>query len=104
VAYTKAVDIAILQYQKGATGFNTYAVIVLDQVAQQTLAAQARGQIAQGLISVYLALGGGWEIACDNAAAAAPAAPAGTPTTTPPRAPGTLTVPEPIPVPVPPSH
>ena len=36
---------------------------------QQTLAA-AQGQIAQGLIQVYRALGGGWQIRCDPELAA----------------------------------
>jgi hypothetical protein len=32
---------------------------------QQTLA-EAQGQIAQGLIQVYRALGGGWQIRCEG--------------------------------------
>ena len=31
-------------------------------VTQQDLLAQARGQIAQGLVATYRAMGGGWEI------------------------------------------
>ena len=74
VAADKAVKIAISQYQVGATNFNTYATIVLALVTQEDQAAQCAGQIAQGLISVYLALGGGWEIACDNGGTATPSA------------------------------
>jgi outer membrane protein TolC len=60
-----AVDKAKLQYEKGA-GVNkdltTYAVIQQNLVTQQDTYAQSVGQIAQGLIQVYRALGGGWEI------------------------------------------
>jgi len=42
--------------------FNRYALIEQNLITQQDAWAQARGQIAQGLISVYRALGGGWEI------------------------------------------
>jgi NodT family efflux transporter outer membrane factor (OMF) lipoprotein len=51
----------------GRAGFdvNRYALIEQNKVQVQDLLAQARGQIAQGLIQVYRALGGGWEIRCD---------------------------------------
>jgi outer membrane protein TolC len=62
VAAEKAVKIVVLQYQRGAVDFNRYAVIEQNLVTQQDLHAQARGQIAQGLIAVYRAMGGGWEI------------------------------------------
>ena len=42
--------------------FNRYAVIEQNLVTQQDSSAQARGQISQGLIAVFRALGGGWEI------------------------------------------
>jgi NodT family efflux transporter outer membrane factor (OMF) lipoprotein len=42
--------------------FNRFAVIEQNRIVQQDLLAQSRGQIAQGLIQVYRALGGGWEI------------------------------------------
>jgi len=40
------------------------------------LLAMARGQIVQGLVQVYQALGGGWQIRCQPQAAV-PAAPPG---------------------------
>lgn len=60
-------DIAFAQYEKSVAGvgnsdFNRYAVLEQNRIVQQDLWAQARGQIAQGLIQVYRALGGGWEI------------------------------------------
>jgi NodT family efflux transporter outer membrane factor (OMF) lipoprotein len=42
--------------------FNRFALIEQNRVTQQDLLAQSRGQIAQGLIQTYRALGGGWEI------------------------------------------
>jgi hypothetical protein len=51
-------------YEVGQTGFdfNRYALIEQNLITQQDAWAQARGQIAQGLIAIYRALGGGWEI------------------------------------------
>jgi len=88
----KAVNIVVLQYQKGAVDFNRYAVIEQNLVTQQDLAAQARGQIAQGLIVVYRAMGGGWEIRL---------APGGEPGLAAEAAPNALNRPEQVPVPKP---
>jgi NodT family efflux transporter outer membrane factor (OMF) lipoprotein len=62
IAARKAVNIVMEQYKNGAVDFNRYALIEQNLVAQQDSAAQARGQISQGLIAVFRALGGGWEI------------------------------------------
>ena len=66
VADADAVKIVILQYKTGAVNFNTYVTIAQNLVTQQNLAAQAHGQIPTGLIAVYRALGGGWEIGQDD--------------------------------------
>jgi NodT family efflux transporter outer membrane factor (OMF) lipoprotein len=50
------------QLRVGAIDFNQYAVIQQNLIQQQDLWAQARGEIAIGLIQVYRALGGGWQI------------------------------------------
>lgn len=42
--------------------FNRFALIEQNRTVQQDLLAQSRGEIAHGLIQVYRALGGGWEI------------------------------------------
>jgi hypothetical protein len=55
--------------------FNRYVVIAQNLVLQQDSWAQAQGQIAQGLIQVYRALGGGWQIRLAPPAPAVPAAP-----------------------------
>lgn len=61
-AARRAVKIVVAQYQLGAVDFNRYAVIEQNLVSQQDAFAAAEGQIAQGLITVYRALGGGWEL------------------------------------------
>jgi NodT family efflux transporter outer membrane factor (OMF) lipoprotein len=62
VAAQTAVIIAIAQYRGGMVDFNRVALLETTLVNQQNLLAQARGQIATGLIDVYRALGGGWEL------------------------------------------
>jgi outer membrane protein TolC len=68
VAAEEAKDIVIQQYQVGArvagvsVDFNRVSVILQALVTQQNLLAQARGNIALGLVSVYRSLGGGWEM------------------------------------------
>jgi NodT family efflux transporter outer membrane factor (OMF) lipoprotein len=62
-AATVAVETILSQYRAGKAeaDFNRYALIEQNRVQQQDLLAQSRGEIAQGLIQVYRALGGGWE-------------------------------------------
>jgi outer membrane protein TolC len=63
-AAEKAVKVAIAQYKGGLVDFNRVALLQQNLVQQQDLLAQARGDIALGLIQVYRALGGGWQIRC----------------------------------------
>lgn len=74
-AARKAVKIVVLQYEKGAVDFNRYATIEQTLVQQQDLMAQAQGQIVQGLIEVYRAMGGGWEIRLASSATPLPLVP-----------------------------
>jgi outer membrane protein TolC len=79
-AAVKAVKIVLRQYEIGTIDFNRYAVIQQNLVQQQDAYAQSIGQIAQGLIQVYRALGGGWEIRFANPQpAATPLQPIGAP-------------------------
>jgi len=57
----KAVAIISKKQEEGAVDFNRVALIAQTLVQQQDLQAQAHGEIAEGLIQVYRALGGGWE-------------------------------------------
>jgi outer membrane protein TolC len=76
-AADKAVKQVVSQWQAGTVDFGRYALIAQNLVTQQDSAAQAHGQIAQGLIATYRALGGGWEIRLDNGMAADAMAAAG---------------------------
>jgi outer membrane protein TolC len=58
----RAVVVALNRLRGGTSSFNQYAVIESNLVNQEDSWAQARGQIALGLIQVYRALGGGWQI------------------------------------------
>jgi NodT family efflux transporter outer membrane factor (OMF) lipoprotein len=60
----KSVKIVIAQYNNGAVDFTRVTQLEQNLVLQQDTLAQARGEIAVGLIQVYRALGGGWEIRC----------------------------------------
>ncbi len=71
------------QLRVGAIDFNQYAVIQQNLIQQQDLWAQARGEIAIGLIDVYRALGGGWQIRLEPAATPVAAAPPVPPPPTP---------------------
>jgi len=58
----KAVQIALVQYKAGTVDFTTVTQVEQALVAQQNTLAIAEGEIATGLIQIYRALGGGWEI------------------------------------------
>src|SRR5262245_7302065 len=63
-AASLALQVIVAQYERGLAGidFNRYAVIQQNLILQQDQWAQARGQVDQGLIQVYRAMGGGWQI------------------------------------------
>lgn len=58
----QAVQLVSREYQGGGADFNRVALIQQNLVEQQDLLAQAQGEIALGLIHIYRALGGGWEV------------------------------------------
>ncbi len=61
-AAQKAVNVAVAQYQGGKVDFNRVALLQQNLVLQQDVLTQARGDVANGLILIYRALGGGWQI------------------------------------------
>ncbi|HKI31019.1 MAG TPA: efflux transporter outer membrane subunit [Gemmataceae bacterium] len=63
---------AIAQYKGGLVDFNRVVLIQERLVERQQTLAEAQGQIALGLIQVYKALGGGWQIRCGEGTADAP--------------------------------
>jgi NodT family efflux transporter outer membrane factor (OMF) lipoprotein len=57
-----AVDLAVLQYREGVTDFTTVLTTQQTLLTQQDNLASTLGNISTGLVGVYRALGGGWEI------------------------------------------
>ena len=53
---------AIAQYRGGLVDYNRVVVLQEKLVERQQILADAQGSIALGLIQVYRALGGGWQI------------------------------------------
>lgn len=68
-AAEKAREIVFLQEKGGKIDFLRVSILEQNLVQQQNLLAQAKGDIALGLIQVYRAAGGGWDIraACGDA-------------------------------------
>ncbi len=60
----KAVNLALAQYKAGTVDFTRVTQVEQALVQQQDTLMQALGEIATGLIQVYKALGGGWQIRC----------------------------------------
>ena len=65
------VELVQAQYRGGLVDFNRVYTAQLQLVTQQDQLASARGNIALSLISVYRALGGGWQAFAENPASAA---------------------------------
>lgn len=62
----KALQIGTAEYEAGKVDFNRVALLEQNLVQQDILLTQARGDVTLGLVQVYRALGGGWEIKCSN--------------------------------------
>jgi NodT family efflux transporter outer membrane factor (OMF) lipoprotein len=58
----EAVQIALAQYRAGTVDFTRVTQLETTLVTQQDTLAQAQGEIVTGLITVYRALGGGWQV------------------------------------------
>jgi len=57
----RSVELVLALYKEGRTDFNRVFTTQSLLVTQQDQLAAARGNIALSLISVYRALGGGWQ-------------------------------------------
>jgi NodT family efflux transporter outer membrane factor (OMF) lipoprotein len=71
-ATLRAVQDAIAQYKAGLVDYNRVNVIERELVERDQQLAQAQGNIALGLVKVYRALGGGWQIRCGEPAVGPP--------------------------------
>lgn len=79
VASERSVEIALLQYRAGAADFNRVFNLQTLLVQDQDRLARVRGDVALNLISIYKALGGGWEIRNGYEPPATPSNPVPTP-------------------------
>lgn len=61
-AAKRSLDLSILQYREGIVDFTTVLTAQQDQLSAQNQLVLASGDIPQGLILTYRALGGGWQI------------------------------------------
>jgi hypothetical protein len=61
-AAQKSVALVLDQYREGRTDFNRVFTTQAQLATQQDQLAAAKGNVAIGLINVYRALGGGWEV------------------------------------------
>lgn len=61
-AAVKTTELALIRYKAGETDYTTVLDAEQDQLQVQTSLTTAQGSIPQGLISLYRALGGGWQI------------------------------------------
>ena len=61
-AAKRSADLALIQYREGATDYTTVLTAQAALLTQQDSLAIGQGDVPQGLIAVYRALGGGWEI------------------------------------------
>lgn len=65
-AALRAVRLAVVQYRAGTVDFNRVALLQQNLLTRQQLLLEARGEAAAGLIKVYRALGGGWQVRLDG--------------------------------------
>jgi hypothetical protein len=62
----RSVELALVQYREGATDYTTVLSAQQNLLEQQDQLAVTEGDIAQGLIALYRALGGGWQAQRDQ--------------------------------------
>jgi NodT family efflux transporter outer membrane factor (OMF) lipoprotein len=65
-ATERALELELLNFKEGETDFTGVFVLQGDLVQKQDQLAAAQGDVVTSLISVYKALGGGWQIRCPN--------------------------------------
>ena len=105
-AATAATELGVQQYRTGTIDFNRVFNLETTQVQQQDQLAVAAGNIALNLVSVYRALGGGWELRnqqeeLKRAADPSHGAARGAGPNQTPLGPGPVPVPAPLPAPRP---
>jgi NodT family efflux transporter outer membrane factor (OMF) lipoprotein len=62
----RSTDLALIQYKGGQTDYTTVLTAEQAELSVENSVASTKGNVALGLIAVYRALGGGWEIRGDQ--------------------------------------
>jgi outer membrane protein TolC len=74
-AAKESLALVSLQYSNGKVDFNRVFIVQVFLTQQQDQLAVAQGAVAQSLIQLYRALGGGWQIRLNQFYSPPPAAP-----------------------------
>ncbi len=69
VAATRSAELVEIQYKEGASDFNRVFVVQQTQVTEQVRLNDNVGAVAKGMIQIYRALGGGWQLRLEELAA-----------------------------------
>jgi NodT family efflux transporter outer membrane factor (OMF) lipoprotein len=62
----RSTELAMIQYKGGQTDYTTVLTAEQQELGVENAVASTKGNVALGLIAVYRALGGGWEVRGDN--------------------------------------
>ena len=65
-AATRSVELVQIQYKEGTADFNRVFVVQRNQVEEQIRLNDDIGAVARGMIDLYRALGGGWQLRLDQ--------------------------------------
>jgi NodT family efflux transporter outer membrane factor (OMF) lipoprotein len=65
-ATRRAMELELIKFKEGETDFTGVFVLQGDLTRKQDQLAEAQGDVITSLITVYKALGGGWQIRCPN--------------------------------------
>ena len=68
-AASRSADLVEIQYKEGASDFNRVFVVQQTQVTEQVRLNDNVGGVAKGMIQIYRALGGGWQLRLEELAA-----------------------------------
>jgi len=68
-AASRSAELVEIQYKEGASDFNRVFVVQQTQVTEQIRLNTSVGGVAKGMIKIYRALGGGWQLRLDALAA-----------------------------------
>ena len=67
-AAERSVELSMVQYREGSIDFNQVVTTLTQQTEQQDALTAMKGTIATNLVSMYKALGGGWQVAGERSA------------------------------------